>query len=227
MANGSVLFVHGSFFSGWCWMPVIQHLSERHVSCRTVELPFTSLNDDVEHLRGEIARATKDGPVTVVAHSYTGITLSLAGHDAQHLVHVAARMPALGESQAALNATWGNPDFRSCMIVDDSGALNLTDEAFGFLFHRSDPNLARVAMAYRRPMRSEIPVEPLDNPAWLSVPSSYLVCSDDRAVNVEQQRTRAGWAKHSLEIDCDHSPFFSAPRETAAFIADTHEAVTR
>jgi hypothetical protein len=76
-------------------------------------------------------------------------------------------------------------------------------------------------------MRSEIPIEPLDNPAWLSVPSSYLVCSDDRAVNVEQQRLRAGWAKHSIEIDCDHSPFFSAPRETAAFIADTHEAVTR
>ena len=208
-------------------MPVIQHLSDTHLTCRTVELPFTSLADDAAHLRTEITRAANDGPVTVVAHSYTGITLSLAGHAAQHLVYVAARMPALGESQAALNATWGNPDFRTCMVVDDSGALNLTDDAYRFLFHRSDPNLAQLAMAYRRPMRSEIPVEPLDNPAWLSVPSSYLVCGDDRAVNVDQQRVRAGWAKHSLEIDCDHSPFFSAPRETANFIADTHAAVTR
>jgi pimeloyl-ACP methyl ester carboxylesterase len=227
MAAGSILFVHGSFFSGWCWMPVIQHLSDTHLTCRTVELPFTSLADDAAHLRTEIARATDEGPVTVVAHSYTGITLSLAGHAAQHLVYVAARMPALGESQAALNATWGNPEFRSCMVVDDSGALHLTDDAHRFLFHRSDPNLAHLAMAYRRPMRSEIPVEPLDNPAWLSVPASYLVCGDDRAVNVDQQRVRAGWAKHSLEIDCDHSPFFSAPRKTANFIADTHAAVTR
>lgn len=227
MAAGSILFVHGSFFSGWCWMPVIQHLSDTHLTCRTVELPFTSLADDTAHLRAEITRAANDGPVTVVAHSYTGITLSLAGHAAQHLVYVAARMPALGESQAALNATWGNPDFRTCMVVDDSGALNLTDDAHRFLFHRSDPNLAQLAMAYRRAMRSEIPVEPLDNPAWLSVPASYLVCGDDRAVNVDQQRVRAGWAKHSHEIDCDHSPFFSAPRETANFIADTHAAVTR
>jgi len=208
-------------------MPVIQHLSDTHLTCRTVELPFTSLADDTAHLRAEITRAANDGPVTVVAHSYTGITLSLAGHAAQHLVYVAARMPALGESQAALNATWGNPDFRTCMVVDDSGALNLTDDAHRFLFHRSDPNLAQLVMAYRRAMRSEIPVEPLDNPAWLSVPASYLVCGDDRAVNVDQQRVRAGWAKHSLEIDCDHSPFFSAPRETANFIAETHAAVTR
>jgi len=208
-------------------MPVIQQLSDTHLTCRTVELPFTSLADDAAHLRTEITRAANDGPVTVVAHSYTGITLSLAGHAAQHLVYVAARMPALGESQAALNATWGNPDFRTCMVVDDSGALNLTDDAHRFLFHRSDPNLAQLAMAYRRAMRSEIPVEPLDNPAWLSVPASYLVCGDDRAVNVDQQRVRAGWAKNSHEIDCDHSPFFSAPRETANFIAETHTAVTR
>ena len=208
-------------------MPVIQHLSDTRLTCRTVELPFSSLADDAAHLRTEIGRAADEGPVTVVAHSYTGITLSLAGHAAQHLVYVAARMPAPGESQAGLNATWGNPEFRSCMVVDESGALNLTDDAHRFLFHRSDPNLAHLAMAYRRSMRSEIPVEPIDDPAWLSVPASYLVCGDDRAVNVDQQRIRAGWAKHSLEIDCDHSPFFSAPRETAAFIAETHAAVTQ
>ena len=33
---------------------------------------------------------------------------------------------------------------------------------------------------------------------------------------------RAGWAKHSIEIDCDHSPFFSAPDALAEFIAETH-----
>jgi hypothetical protein len=43
-------------------------------------------------------------------------------------------------------------------------------------------------------------------------------------VNLDQQRLRAGWAKHSVEIDCDHSPFFSAPDETARFIYDTHRA---
>lgn len=222
--SSSVLFVHGSFFNGWCWMPVIERLDARGIDCHTVELPFTSLTDDVEVLRTSIAGLAQRGGVTVVCHSYTGITVSMAAHGAQHLVFAAARMPALGESQTELNPKWGCPDFRSCLQVGADGTLSLTDDAEQFLFHRSPASLARIAMSNRRSMRSEIPTEPLENPAWTSVPSSYIVCSDDRAVQLDQQRLRASWAKHSIEIDCDHSPFFSAPDTTADFIADTHRS---
>jgi pimeloyl-ACP methyl ester carboxylesterase len=133
-------------------------------------------------------------------------------------------MPALGESQAEISPQWGNPDFRSCLLFGQDGELSLGDNADEFLFHRSPASLARLAMSGRRSMRSEIPVEPLENPAWRTVPSSYVVCTDDRAVMLEQQRMRASWAKHSTEIDCDHSPFFSAPDALAEFIADTHRA---
>jgi hypothetical protein len=133
-------------------------------------------------------------------------------------------MPALGESQTELNKDWGNPAFRSCFVIDADGTMSLRDEAVEFLFNRTPSNLARIAMAGRRSMKSEIPVAPLESPAWMNVPSSYLICGDDKAVNLDQQRLRAGWAKHSVEIDCDHSPFFSAPDETARFIYDTHRA---
>jgi pimeloyl-ACP methyl ester carboxylesterase len=102
--------------------------------------------------------------------------------------------------------------------------MSLTDDATEFLFHRSPESLARLAMQCRRTMRSEIPAEPLENPAWLNIPSSYVVCTDDKAVQLDQQRLRAGWAKHSIEIDCDHSPFFSAPDAMADFILETHLA---
>jgi hypothetical protein len=102
--------------------------------------------------------------------------------------------------------------------------MSLRDEAVDYLFNRTSPNLARVAMAGRRSMKSEIPAAPLDTPAWIDVPSSYLICGDDKAVNIDQQRLRAGWAKHSVELDCDHSPFFSATDATADFIYDTHLA---
>lgn len=227
MSASSVLFVHGSFFSSWTWLPVVERLSTRGVECHSVELPFTSLADDVAVLGERIAELRAIGPVSVVCHSYTGITLSMAGHGASHLVFVAARMPAVGESQTALNPDWGHPGFRSCLRVDADGVMSLADEATEFLFHRSPPNLARMAMAYRRSMRSEIPVEPIDAPAWRSVPCSYVVCGDDRAVKVEQQRMRASWAAHSIELDCDHSPFLSAPDELAAFIGDTHRREAR
>jgi len=224
MAESSILFVHGSFFSAWTWLPVIERLTSHGVECRTVELPFTALADDVEVVRRAIVEMSTRGPVTAVCHSYTGITLSLAGHDASHLVYVAARMPALGESQVELNKDWGNPQFRSCFVIDPDGTMSLRDEATEFLFNRTPQNMARIAMAGRRSMKSEIPAAPLDDPAWINVPSSYIICGDDRAVNIDQQRMRAGWAKHSIEIDCDHSPFFSAPDETASFIYDTHVA---
>lgn len=221
MAGSSILFVHGSFFSAWTWVPVIERLSRRGLECHALELPFTSLADDVAVLRSRVGELSEQG-VTVVSHSYTGITASAAAHAAQHMVFIAARMPASGESQTELSPRWGNPDFRSCLNVSDDGALSLTDDAADFLFHRSPASLARLAMAHRRSMRSEIPAEPMPDPAWLSVPSSYIVCTDDRAVQVGQQRLRASWARHSVELDTDHSPFFSAPDDTADFIHDTH-----
>jgi pimeloyl-ACP methyl ester carboxylesterase len=224
MATSSILFVHGSFFSAWTWLPVIERLTSRGIDCEAVELPFTSLADDVAVVRKKLQTMASRGPVSAVCHSYTGITLSIAGHAASHLVYVAARMPAVGESQVELNKDWGNPDFRSCFSIAADGTMSLGDDAVNFLFNRTSPNLARVAMAGRRSMKSEIPVEPIDTPAWLDVPSSYLVCLDDKAVRLDQQRMRAGWAKHSIEIDCDHSPFFSAPDATASFIFDTHMA---
>ncbi len=224
MADSSILFVHGSFFSSWTWLPVIERLTREGVDCHAVDLPFTSLADDVALVQDAISTLSKRGPVTAVCHSYTGITLSLAGYEASHLVYVAARMPTLGESQTELNKDWGNPAFRSCFAIDADGTMSLREEAVEFLFNRTPSNLARIAMAGRRSMKSEIPVAPLESPAWMNVPSSYLICGDDKAVNLDQQRLRAGWAKHSVEIDCDHSPFLSAPDETARFIYDTHRA---
>ena len=226
MDESIVLFVHGSFFSAWCWIPVIERLEKAGVRCATIELPFMSLESDVLRLRESIAALVPDNAVTVVCHSYTGITLSMAGHDAHHLVYVAARLPAVGESQAELSSNWGNPDFRSCIVVSEDGSIALSNDAKNFLFNRSPVALAQLAMNFRRSMRSEIPSVPIHNPAWLSVPSSYIVCTDDKTVRLDQQRQRASWVANSLEIDCDHSPFFSAPDETATFIA-SHRAMNR
>jgi pimeloyl-ACP methyl ester carboxylesterase len=226
MAESSIVLVHGSFFSSWTWLPVIERLNTHDVDVLAIELPLTSLADDATVLRGAITEASKAGPVTVVCHSYTGITAAVGGHGAQHIVHIAARMPAIGESQSELNKDWGNPDFRSCFTFAEDGTMSLTDGADAYLFNRSPQGLTRYAMDNRRSMKSEIPSIPIVNPAWKNMKSSYLVCTDDRAVKIEQQRMRAQWADHSIEMDCDHSPFFSAPKQTADFILETHLAVT-
>jgi pimeloyl-ACP methyl ester carboxylesterase len=224
MAESSIILVHGSFFSSWTWIPVIERLNLHDVAVTAIELPLTLLADDAVVLREAIATASKVGPVTVVCHSYTGITAAVAGHGAQHIVHIAARMPAIGESQSELNKDWGNPEFRSCFEFAEDGTMSLTDGADAYLFNRSPRSLTTYAMNNRRSMKSEIPSSPIENPAWKTMKSSYLICTDDKAVRLEQQRMRAEWADYSIEIDCDHSPFFSAPKQTADFILETHLA---
>ena len=88
------------------------------------------------------------------------------------------------------------------------------------MYHRTSPSLAEFAMSRLRPMSSAVPDEPLADPAWVSVPSSYVVCGDDRAVRPEAQRQRAALVASSTELDTDHSPFFSNPKALATFIAD-------
>ena len=87
--------------------------------------------------------------------------------------------------------------------------MRLSPAAGPLMFHRSHPALVGLAMERIRPMRSTVPDAAIDDPAWMSVPSSYVVCGDDRAVRPDAQRERAALVGGSAELDADHSPFFS------------------
>jgi hypothetical protein len=68
-------------------------------------------------------------------------------------------------------------------------------------------------------MWSRVPQEPITAPAWTRLPSTYVVCTGDRTVRVDAQRACAAQADESIELDCDHSPFFSAPDALAEVLA--------
>lgn len=201
-----------------CWSPVIERLVDCGITCRAIDLPFTSLNDDVDTLRRAIHEAKFFGPTIVVCHSYSGITTSIAAHEADYLVYVAARVPQRGESQLGISAQWGTEEFRACITSRESGESVLGLDAASLLFNRSPRDLVDEGIRNFRPMMSEIPEAPIDNPAWMSVPSGYVICTDDLVVNVDEQRRRAELLPDSIEIDCDHSPFYSAPDELSRAI---------
>ena len=74
MAESSILFVHGSFFSSWTWLPVIERLTANGLECHAVDLPFTSLADDVGVVQDAIARLAKDRKSTRLNSSHTDIS---------------------------------------------------------------------------------------------------------------------------------------------------------
>jgi hypothetical protein len=51
-----------------------------------------------------------------------------------------------------------------------------------------------------------------------------VVCGDDRVVRPDAQRERAALVGASVELDTDHSPYFSRVAPLADFIADRHRA---
>jgi pimeloyl-ACP methyl ester carboxylesterase len=222
----TVLFVHGAHLAGWCWLLVMDQLARLGIESHAIDLPLTGYADDVESVRSAVEAArSRWGPVHVVCHSYAGLPVAEAGHDAAHLTFVAGRLPLADESPAAQTPRWQFPEFQACMQPGDEGVVRLSPAASRFFFHRTPAALADYAMDRLRPMSSTVPSAPLADPAWTAVPSSYVVCADDRAVRPEAQRERAALVGTSVELDTDHSPFFSGVAALADFIADRHTAM--
>lgn len=215
-----VLLVHGANHDGWCWTPVLERLDRIGLRGRAVDLPLTSFEADTEAVRAAVREAAEERPVVLVAHSYSGLPVAAGGHGADRLVFIAARMPMAGESPAELTPRWGHPEFRAAWDVGEDGAVTLRPAARDVLYSGSPANLAELAARRWRPMWSRVPQAPIPDPAWLSVPSAYVVCARDRTVRVEAQRDCAARAGESIEIDCDHSPFFSAPDRLSEILAD-------
>ncbi|MCX6471415.1 MAG: glutamine--fructose-6-phosphate transaminase (isomerizing), partial [Corynebacteriales bacterium] len=51
--------------------------------------------------------------------------------------------------------------------------------------------------------------------AWRTIPSTYVVCTDDRAVGPGYQRALATRTSDTVELTASHSPFFSQPQALA------------
>ena len=75
----NVLLVHGAWVDGSSWAKVIPALESKGLHVVAVQIPLTSLADDVAATKRAIALA--DGPVLLVGHSYGGVVITEAGND--------------------------------------------------------------------------------------------------------------------------------------------------
>src|SRR5713101_3476065 len=106
MAKASnVILVHGAWADGSSWSKVIPLLLARGLRVTAVQLPLTSLKDDVATVKR--ALALEDGPTVLVGHSYGGVVITEAGNDPKvsALVYVAAFAPGAGQFVFSLRAS--------------------------------------------------------------------------------------------------------------------------
>lgn len=221
----TLLLVHGAWHGAWCWTPLREVLEARGRRVETVELPTVSSPDpagvplraDADAVSDAIERI--DGPVVVVAHSYGGVPTTMAATAAsvERIVFVAAF--ALDAGESLLGAVGGEAP--PWWVVDGPLVSAGTPElpAEGIFFNDLSDDVARVAAARLRPQSLLAFTDAVDDVAWRSRPTTYVVTERDQAIPVfaqEAMADRAGSTVHRM--DTSHSPFLSRPEELADLI---------
>jgi len=216
----NVVLVHGGWVDGSGWEAVHNILTRdgHHVS--VVQIPTVSLADDVMATR-RVIRA-QDGPVILVGHSYGGTVITEAGNDPQvaGLVYVAAFAPDAGESVASLIKD-PPPDAPVPPILPPQDGYLLLDRAkFPASFAADvDPEKATFMADSQVPWGVAALSGSIDEPAWKSKPSWYLVTTEDKMIPPPAQRFMAKRAGSTVtEVPGSHAVYLSQPAAVAALI---------
>ena len=179
------------------------------LTCRCAARPGT--------LPWRAGASSSDPGAVVLGHSYGGlvITHAAAGLDVAHLVYLAALMPDEQEDvAAAVNDAPPATALSNAMVMRDDGLMSIVP-ALGVdaFYHDCEPQDAKDAISRLRPQLIDgFPT--LDRaPPWKSIPSTYVICRDDRALHPDLQRDFSKRAANAVEWEGAHSPFLSRPHE--------------
>lgn len=223
----TVVMVHGAFMGAWVWEPVIDGLAAEGVRAIAVDLDLQTLIGDTEIVSRAVAEARGEGKSVVLAgHSYGGMVISNAGHQADELVYVCALLPPPGGSMAEILSSAELSDAAANMLVaHDNGTVSVDpDRAVEAFYHRCPPAMASEAVDQLRQFALACMTTPVADPAWVQVPASYVVCTDDQAIPSTLQREFAAQVGHAFELDADHSPFYSATQQLVAVLSERAHA---
>ena len=213
-----VVLVHGAWHGAWCWEGVVDALEAKGVDVDAVELPVTSHADDIAEARRAIEAA---GPGAVVCgHSYGGLVISNAasGLPVGRLVYLAAFMTDTGEDAFGYMQAYPSP--LSTAMRTDTGMLTVDQSRVRECFYEdSDEKRVAEIVPLLRPMPLGDDFEMRVEPAWRQVPSTYVLCAKDKAIDPGAQRAMAVHAEKVIEWPTDHSPFLTRPQELADLLA--------
>src|SRR6516225_6367496 len=224
----TIVLVHGAFADGSGWQKVIPILQSDAYPVIAVQNPLTSLPDDVATTK-RVIDAQKD-PVVVVGHSYGGavITEAAAGNpNVKALVYVAAFAPEPGEPLGGpVEEKFARPALNSAIVPAAGGFLYIDRAKFHDDFCKDlSAADARVMAATQKPLNGSVFGASVAQAAWKTVPSWYIVSSQDQAINPELERFYAKrMGAKTTELKSSHVSFLSHPNEVVRIIVEASRA---
>ncbi|CAK15755.1 alpha/beta hydrolase [Pseudomonas entomophila] len=225
----TVVLVHGFWGGAAHWGRVIVELDRKgHTGLRAVEMPLTSLADDVERTRKVVAQI--EGPVVLVGHSYGGAVITEAGNasNVKGLVYIAAFAPDAGESPGAITQEH-LPAAAPNLAPDSDGYLWLKADKFHESFCQDLPKEDGLVMGVtqKAPLASTFG-DTIANPAWKDKPSWYQISSADHMIHPDNQRKMADRlnAKKVITLDASHASLASRAADVANLIDEAVKALS-
>jgi pimeloyl-ACP methyl ester carboxylesterase len=154
----AIVLVHGAFADATSWSKIIPALEKDGYFVTAVQIPLTSLPDDVATAKRVID--AQKGPVVVVGHSYAGavITDAAAGNpNVKSLVYVNAFAPDAGETVAEAGNKFSLPPLNSTLAPDAAGFLYVDQAKMHDVFCKDIPAAdARIIAAVQKPLHKSV-----------------------------------------------------------------------
>ena len=200
---------------------MIESLQAAGFTVTAPQFPETSLAADVARLRQVLQRQA--GPIVLAGHSYGGQIMTALGTDAPNvagLVYVAAFGLEQGESLGALLGAGPPTQALAHLIVDEQGFAWLQEEDFVAHFASGvETGRARVMWAVQQALSMSTFEDVMGVPAWRSLPSWYLVATNDQAIPPDAERMFAQrMGASTIEVPSGHLAMVSHPDEVARLI---------
>ncbi len=216
----NVVLVHGAFADGSGWAAVAKVLKTKGYKVSVAQPPETSYADDQKYTKAAIDAMS--GPVVLVGHSYGGSIITEAGNHPQvkALVYIAAF--ALDEGESCASIETAVPQASKAFKPDSNGNWWIVEEDFAADFAADIPREQAEFMAISQvPISTDAFTHKVTNPAWKHKPTFYMVASDDRSINPDQERMMAKRANaKTVEVKASHVAYMSHPAEAAALIEE-------
>lgn len=216
-------FIHGGGDVGWYW-----HLVQRelHGLGHQTVAPDLPSDDDTASLldyADTVVKAIGDRrDLIVVGQSYGGFTAPLVADRVPTavLVLVAGMIPAPGEAPAAW---WENVGYRQAVAEQSQidGGLTGNGDPYVAFYHDVPRALADEALSNERSESATAYNQPWPLDAWPTVPTRFILCTDDRFLPAELMRRvvaeRLGIVPD--ELAAGHCVALSRPLELASLLA--------
>lgn len=216
----NVVLVPGAFTDKSSWDQVADLLRKKGFTVTEVEIPLTSLEDDVAATRKVLD--AQHGATILVGHSWGGVVIGEAGNDAKvsALVYVSAFAPDKGESVTALSKSGPATPGVKAIRPDDKGYLSIDPAAFPSVVAGDLPSdIGAYLAAHQKPINHTAFDAPAEIAAWHAKPNWYVLSSKDQVLDPHAQAFFAKRIKAKVTtVEGSHASLASHDKEVAAVI---------